>query len=192
MKKVIYIILIVILTITLTFAITLKFKVVDFTFAWILNFILMFCISMFMETLKSKHLSEYYLEKKWEKRGKLYEKFGINFYRKLLVFVGWEKLNKKANPVNGNMETLINLEYKTKQSEIGHLIIFFIVLGFTIYVIIEFSFIKSLWLLFLNIILNVYPIFLQRYNRPRIQKAIELNKYKQRRTHNSDFKKLGL
>ncbi len=183
MKKRIYIILIVILTITLTFVITLKFKVVDFTFAWILNFMLMFCVLMFTETLKSEHLSEYYLEKKWEQRGKIYKKIGINFYRKLLVLVGWEKLNKKANPVNGNMGTLLNLEYKTKQSELGHLIIFFIVLGFTIYVIIKFSFIKSIWLILLNILFNVYPIFLQRYNRPRIQKAIELNKYKERKTN---------
>jgi hypothetical protein len=81
------------------------------------------------------------------------------------------------------MGTLLNLEYKTKQSELGHLIIFFIVLWFTIYVIIKFSFIKSIWLILLNILFNVYPIFLQRYNRPRIQKAIELNKYKERKTN---------
>ena len=60
-----------ILTIVLTYVITLKFKIVDFTFAWILNFMLMFCVSMFTETLKSKHLSKYYLEKKWENRGKI-------------------------------------------------------------------------------------------------------------------------
>jgi hypothetical protein len=191
MKKKILLTIIMILTILLMYVITLKFKVVDFTFAWILNFMLMFCVSMFTETLKSKHLSEYYLEKRWENRGKIYEKFGINFYRKLLVLVGWEKLNKKANPVNGNLETLINLEYKTKQSELGHLIIFLIVNGFTIYVIIKFTFIKSLWLIFLNVILNVYPIFLQRYNRPRLKKALELNKCRQRRLHNRHFELAG-
>jgi hypothetical protein len=74
----------------------------------------MFCVSMFTETLESKHLSEYCLEKKWENRGKIHEKFAINFYIKLLVLVIWEELNKKANPVKGNRETLINLEYKTK------------------------------------------------------------------------------
>ena len=123
---------------------------------------------------------------------KNFENFGINFYRKLLVLVGWEKLNKKANPVNGNLETLINLQYKTKQSELGHLIIFLIVTGFTIYVIIKFTFIKSLWLIFLNVILNVYPIFLQRYNRPRLKRALELSKYRQRRSHNSHFELAGI
>ncbi|WP_369815121.1 hypothetical protein [Flavobacterium sp. TAB 87] len=109
--------------------------------------------------MKSKLLSKYYLEKKWENRGKIYENFGINFYRRLLFLVGWEKLNKKANPVNGNLETLINLKYKIKQSEVGHLIIFIVVNCFTIYVITKFTFIESLLLIILNVILNVYPIF---------------------------------
>jgi hypothetical protein len=52
--------------------ITLKFKVVNYVFAWILNFVLMFCVSMFTETLGSKHLSEYYLKKRGN-RGNIYE-----------------------------------------------------------------------------------------------------------------------
>lgn len=37
------------------------------------------------------------------------------------------------------------------------------------------AFLKSLWLLILNVLLNLYPIFLQRYNRPRIERAINLS-----------------
>jgi hypothetical protein len=114
----------------------------------------MFCVSMFIEILESKRLSAYYLEKQG-KRGNIYRKFWVNFYITLLVLIGREKINKKANPVNWNLETLINLEYKTQQSKLGHLILFLIITGFTIYVIIEFTFNKSLWIILLNNTLSV-------------------------------------
>ena len=43
-------------------------------------------------------------------------------------------MNKKANPVQNNIQALTHLEYRTKQSKLAHLIIFFIALGFTVYV----------------------------------------------------------
>ncbi|WP_445455982.1 glycosyl-4,4'-diaponeurosporenoate acyltransferase CrtO family protein [Flavobacterium sp. HNIBRBA15423] len=185
MRKIILLSLIIFVTIGLVYALVFYIGVEGFLFAWVLNFVLMMCVLTFTETLKSNFVSNYYKEKVWERRGKIYEKLGINLFRKLLVLVGWEKLNKKANPVKNNIEALTHLEYRTKQSELGHIIIFFIVLCFAIYVTIVFSFTESLWLLFLNVILNVYPILLQRYNRPRLQRALELIKHKQGRLHNS-------
>jgi hypothetical protein len=150
-----------------------------FLFAWVLNFMLMMFVLMFTETLKSKGTADYYKEKKWEQKGKIYEQLGIHYFRKLLVMVGWEKLNKKANPVKNSLAALVHLEYRTKQSELGHLIIFIIVGGFSIYVAIRYSFSASAWLIFLNLVLNFYPILLQRYNRPRLQKAIQIYQQKQ-------------
>ena len=178
MRKKIHLGLIILITIGLTYVIVKYIGVTGFLFAWILNFMLMMCVLMFTETLKPKFDSDYYKTKDWENKGKIYENFGINIFRKLLVLVGWEKLNKKSNPVKNDFEALVFLEYRTKQSEFGHLIIFFIVLGFNIYVALKFTFAESLWLLFLNVILNVYPILLQRYNRPRLQRALTLFRYK--------------
>lgn len=180
MKKNIFLILIILTTIALTYAFVSYIIMTGFAFAWGLNFLMMMCISIFVEVLKSDFTSDYYKEKTWEHKGKIYEKFGINIFRKLLVLVGWEKLNKKANPVKNSLDALIHLEYRTKQAELGHLIIFFIVLGFTVYVAIKYTFAKCLWLLFLNILLNLYPVLLQRYNRPRLQRLIKVVKYKER------------
>jgi hypothetical protein len=142
---------------------------------------LMMCVFKFTETLKSQFTSPYYEEKKWEARGKIYEFLGINFFRKLLVWVGWERLNKKSNPIEKNTKALMHLQYRTKQSELGHIIILFIVLGFNIFVAFEFGILESLWLLILNVLLNLYPIFLQRYNRPRLDRAINLSKHREGR-----------
>ncbi|WP_394335923.1 glycosyl-4,4'-diaponeurosporenoate acyltransferase CrtO family protein [Flavobacterium hydrophilum] len=50
---------------------------------------------------------------------------------------------------------------------------------------IKFTFAESLWLLVLNIIFNVYPILLQRYNRPRLRRALALFRYKAEQSANN-------
>jgi hypothetical protein len=175
MRKPLMLILIAIITIGSVYALVHYIRMDGFSFAWALNFLLMLCVLAFTETLKSQLTSSYYNEKGWERRGKIYEHLGINFFRKLLVWTGWEKLNKKSNPIEKNNKALISLHYQTKKSELGHLIILFIVLGFNVFVAFKFGVLKSLWLLILNVLLNLYPIFLQRYNRPRIERAINLS-----------------
>lgn len=176
MKRAFILILIPIVTIALVFVLIHFIGMQGFAFAWALNFLLMTCALTFTETLKSPLTSTYFNEKKWELKGKIYESFGVNFYRKLLVWTGWEKLNKKSNPIEKNTNALVHLHYRTKHSELGHLIILIIVLGINIFVAFKFGFIQSLWLLILNVLLNLYPIFLQRYNRPRIERAITLSR----------------
>lgn len=146
----------------------------SFVFAWVLNFMLMTALLYTIEIIQPKLMSSYYNSKKWESNGQFYKKLGVNYYRKLLVLIGWEKMNKSKSPVKKNLNTLKNLEYRTRQSEIGHLIIFIIVLLVNIFVIIKFGFIDSIWLLVLNILLNAYPILVQRFNRPRIKRLIHL------------------
>jgi len=176
---------VIIITIGLTYGLIYYVGMQGFLFAWILNLLLMMCVFKFTEALKSQFKSTYYDEKKWERKGKIYEFLGINFFRKLLVWIGWEKLNKKSNPIEKNTKSLIHLQYRTKQSELGHIIIMVIVLGFSVFVTFKFGIRESLWLLTLNILLNLYPIFLQRYNRPRLERAIKLSKHREGRLHNN-------
>jgi len=176
MRKALILIFITITRIALIYTLIHYIGVQGFLFAWTLNFMLMACVLAFTETLKSPLTSPYYNDKPWERKGKIYESLGVNFFRKVLVWVGWEKLNKKSNPVEKNIEALMHLHYTTKQSELGHIIIFVVVFGFNIFVAFRFGVVQSLWLLVLNIILNLYPIFLQRYNRPRIERVINLSK----------------
>lgn len=143
-----------------------------FLFAWVLNFMLMSAVSYMIQALKPKLMSTYYLSKKWEDKGKIYKLLGVDVFRKFLVWVGWEKLSKASHPVKSNLDTLKRLEHRTRQSEFGHLIIFFIVLIFNFVVAFNYGIVQSLWLFFLNIVLNVYPIGLQRYNRPRLRNII--------------------
>lgn len=184
MRKISVLSMNIIVTTVMTYALIYYVGMQGFLFAWVLNLMLMMCVFHFTETLKSPFTSGYYKEKEWEDRGKIYELLGINLFRKLLLWIGWEKLNKKSNPIEKNTISLSHRHYRTKQSELGHIIIFIIVLGFTVFVALEYGIRESLWLLVLNILLNLYPIFLQRYNRPRYQRAIYLSEHKERRSSN--------
>lgn len=181
MKKNLILSFIIIMTIGLTYGLIYYVGMHGFVFAWTLNLLLMMCVYSFTEALKSPLQSSYYNEKKWELRGKRYELLGVNFFRKLLVLIGWERMNKKANPVEKNAKALLHLHYRTKQSELGHIIILFVVLGFTVFVAFEFGIMESLWLMVLNVLLNFYPILLQRYNRPRLERAIVLSEHRERK-----------
>lgn len=143
-------------------------------FAVPLNFLLMGGALLFTETLKSKLQSNYFCQQAWENNGIIYKRLGINLYRKLLVLVGWEKLSKANKPVAKNAETLAKLYYTTKQDELGHLLVLVVVAVFTLVVVVRFGVSKAVPLLISNILLNLYPIMLQRFNRPRILRAIQL------------------
>jgi hypothetical protein len=185
MRKILILTLITFITIGLTYFLIGYVGLRGFLFAWVLNLMLMMSVFKFTEELKGQFTSRYYNEQSWEHKGKIYEYLGIHSFRKLLVIIGWEKLNKKSNPVENNTAALMYLHYRTKQSELGHLIILFIVIGFTVYVAFKFNLAASIYLLGLNIVLNLYPIFLQRYNRPRLEKAIRLSQYKEERKHHA-------
>lgn len=169
-------ILIAICTVGAVWALVRYMRIDSFPFAWALNFLLMLGVFAFTEALKGQLTSSYYGEKAWERRGKIYEFLGINYFRKFLVLIGWEKVTKKSAPVEKSAEALGNLLYQTKKAELGHLIVLIIVLGFTLFVAVKFGIRASAWLLVLNILLNLFPVLLQRYNRPRIERAISLNK----------------
>lgn len=176
MRKTFVLILITIITIASICALVYYMRMDGFAFAWALNFLLMLFVLAFTEALKSQLNSLYYHEKEWEQRGKIYEHLGVNFFRKLLVWTGWEKVIRKSNPIEKNTKALLHLHYQTKKSELDHVIILLIVLGFNVFVAFKFGVLKSLSLLILNVLLNLYPIFLQRYNRPRLERTINLSK----------------
>jgi hypothetical protein len=182
MRKILILISIAIATVASMYALVHYMKMDRFSFAWALNFLLMLCVFAFTGALKSQLSSSYYDEHGWERGGEVYERLGVNFFRKLLVWIGWEKLTKKSKPVEKSLQALMNLHYQTKTAELGHVIVFLIVMGFTVFVAFKFGVLKSLWLLGLNVLLNLYPVFLQRYNRPRLQRAINLGKRRQGRS----------
>lgn len=132
----------------------------------------------------------YYLKpKSWELYGDrpIYELFGIKFYKKYLPTTGDLARKRKnlsqINITNNRINELYKYEKKTVRYEWRHLIgaivyiiLFIIVAGYSYK---NFTFFDwSMAIIFnsvLNLGINIYPIFLQRYNRIRIIKILKNN-----------------
>ncbi len=113
----------------------------------------------------------YFRPKRFENDGKIYNYFGVNIFKKILVIIGWEKLTEKMNVlIKYNIKNIKKREENTRAGEFGHLVIGLIVMILTL--ILTESFKDAKWLIITNIIFHIYPILLQRYNRPRYLRAI--------------------
>jgi len=143
-----------------------------------LNFLLMIWMSIVETLLRPALKSSYFNCHRIEDEGKIYKYFGVHFFRKLLVLSGWERSRKKETPIRKSLILLEYYEYRTRTSEFGHGIIAIIITNITIYVCMAYSFKETIWLIFLNIFLNIYPIIVQRYNRPRVRRVINKHKLK--------------
>lgn len=181
MKKILIQVLIGLAALGSTALLTNYMRMHSLTFAWALNFLWMFWVFIYMETQITELTSSYYTSKAWERKGRCYEYFGIHLFRKSLVLIGWEKLNKKTNPIEKNAKALQHNLFNTKKAEFGHLIIFLIVLVVSVIVIVTSGLRSAMWLIALNILFNLYPVLLQRYNRPRIERALQLIQKNERR-----------
>jgi hypothetical protein len=145
----------------------------SFIFAFELNFLMMGWFAFSTPHLKINYEWNYFLPKKIENNGKIYNYFGVNLFRKLLVIVGWERITNSMNmAVKKDFENLKSREKNTRAGEFSHLLIAIIVLILTL--ILTSSIKEAKWLIITNIIFHIYPVFTQRYNRPRYLRAINI------------------
>jgi hypothetical protein len=141
------------------------------TFAWVLNFLLMPWFTLLVNQRKPTFSARYFLTKPFENEGRIYRYAGVHIYRKLLVWIGWEKIMRQGNTIQANTAALQTLEYNTRVSETGHAIIFLIVLAVTVITFENID--QAKWLILTNVLLNVYPVLLQRFNRPRYLRILK-------------------
>ena len=142
-----------------------------FAFAWVLNFVLMAWHTYIDSLFDWKYKSSWFDTRNFEKGGAVYKYLGVHLYRKLLVVIGWEKISRKESKITNSRDALSLVEAKSRSSEAGHAVIFIIVGVITIFVAENLR--EALWLIILNLLLNVYPIIVQRYNRPRYRRLLK-------------------
>ncbi|OKL38487.1 glycosyl-4,4'-diaponeurosporenoate acyltransferase CrtO family protein [Pontibacter flavimaris] len=157
---------------SISYGVGVMFSFESFVFSWSLNFILMIWYTYLTSQINLELDSDYFEPKPFERNGSIYKYLGVHAYRKLLVWIGWERINKKKNPVKHSLLSLKESEYNTRASELGHTIIALIVFAVTIGV--PSSLGEAKWLIITNLFLNIYPIMVQRFNRPRYSRIIGL------------------
>ena len=139
------------------------------------NFLFMAFFSFLSDVaLYPLYSSRYFAARPFEKGGSIYRWCGVGFFLRVLRWVGWERALRKDQPISKDLTRLSNYESGTRGSEAVHLCSAIAVAVFTLWVGWTTSINDLKWLVLFNILVNVYPVMLQRYNRPRVARAIEV------------------
>ncbi|GAA4309889.1 hypothetical protein [Nibribacter koreensis] len=142
----------------------------SFWFAWTLNLLGTLWFSLTASLFKPELNSSYFQAKPFEQGGTIYRYAGVYYFRKLLEWRTWDKLGKVKSPINKNIATLQKAEYDTKIAELNHTVLAVLVLILTMLLTTTLK--EARCLLITNLFLHIYPILVQRYNRPRYQRVI--------------------
>lgn len=110
----------------------------------------------------------------------IYELIGIKIYKKYLPTTGdivrkRRKITQIKIGTANKIDELYKYERQTRNYEWRHFIGAFIFILLTLLIDKKFTVFDWVLLSVLNLYINIYPIFLQRYNRIRIIKVLQSN-----------------
>ena len=110
----------------------------------------------------------------------IYDLIGIKIYKKYLPTTGdivrqKRKITQIKISNTGKINELYKYERKTRNYEWRHVIGAIIFVGLTLMLYRKLTIFDWIVLPILNLYINIYPIFLQRYNRIRIIKVLKNN-----------------
>lgn len=165
-----------IVVITGTAAAMIAWTVISFSFrspmfAFLVNWLVMSWIALMGQVVDFPPFSPVYYEiKLFEQSGRLYERFGIRLFKKvvrrgpLTIFSPTLRFSTEKTAV-----ALEHLAHEMRKAETSHAAIFLVILLPIGYALIRGWFDAAAWLLLFNILFNGYPVMLQRYNRMKLE-----------------------
>ena len=119
-------------------------------------------------------LIELYLTPRfWERNGKLYKFLGIKVFKKYVPTSGdYVRRRFGATLLIKNIEDVREYEKNTRVLELAHITFFLVTVPLMVLYLILGA-VGPFWsLVVVNLLVNIYPVMLQRYNRARIYKII--------------------
>jgi len=111
--------------------------------------------------------ASYYATRRLEKRGRLYDYLGVRWYQRLLRPVLWSMSPARLRSQRGARQTMIRA---TQDPEAGHLLIFVVITGITLWALVSGWWDTAAWLLLFNVLHNLYPVLSVRQVRARLHR----------------------
>jgi len=115
--------------------------------------------------------NSYYKIKNHETLNLCYKRLGVDFFRLFLLNTFYRNRNNKKYFI-GTRSGVLLFDYNTRQSEFGHLIALILVFALSLVLLLEGHEYVFIWMQPLNILLNLYPIILQRKHRIIVERLI--------------------
>ena len=145
--------------------------------AFLINWLAMSWIAIAGTAVQFTFPAKYYATQAFEHGGQVYERLGIRLFKRLVRRGPLAIFSPKLRfPEVKTTSALRRLEHEMQKAETGHVIIFVVMLVFIGYVLLQRWFDTVGWLLVFNVLINGYPIMLQRYNRIKLEELIQSQK----------------
>jgi hypothetical protein len=171
-KKPFLVVLVTILFFLYTWGLSKLLELDSFFFSWSITIVASGWAYLILDLLKPTYSSKWFDSFGFEKNGRLYKRVGVQYFRKFLGIIGYLKF---MNPqINRDVKVLMEAEKGTRVGEVVHYLSIVILLLY-VPIMIYFNKEAGILYLFINIILfQLYPIMLQRFNRPRYLRLIRM------------------
>ena len=135
-------------------------------FAFGVNWVLIMWAIMFATNVVPLRLpAQYYVTRRFEKGGRVYDLVGVRCYRRALRRVLWSVNPTLLRSQPAARETMIE---HTKDAETGHLFILLAITGITVWALASGWWDAAGWLLLFNLLHNGYPVLSMRQLRARL------------------------
>jgi len=144
--------------------------------AFLLDWLVVACMATIALIIRLPLPSQYYEIKAYESSGRIYVLLGVPFFKKLVrrgplsIFSRTFRL-----PKDESQTALLQLDQKMQEAEAIHVFSFLAIWPFICFSILWKWLDGAAWLLLFNLMVNGYPIMLQRYNRIRLHELMTKN-----------------
>lgn len=143
-------------------------------FALLVNWLAMSWVAIVGQAVQLSLPLRFYEIQPFEQTGIVYERLGIRLFKGLVRRGPLSIFSPTLRfPKEKTISTLQQLDHEMRKAEAGHVLIFLLMLVFIFYAALRGWFDAVGWMLAFNIVINGYPIMLQRYNRIKLQEFIQ-------------------
>ncbi len=145
--------------------------------AFLVNGLVVAWMAMVALSIRLPLPSRYYDIKACENGGRVYEHLGVRFFKKLVRSGPLSIFSRTLRlPKDDARAALRQLDQTMRRAEAIHVFSFLPIWPFICYSVLRKWSNAAGWLLLFNLMVNGYPIMLQRYNRIRLHKLLTENK----------------
>lgn len=117
------------------------------------------------QTFKQFRFPKGYYQRKWFDSFKFYKVIGVTLFRLILINSVFRHLNKRVYLKEKTKQDIIRFIKETEQSETSHILAFIALSTVNVMLIYNSLYTYAIILAGFNVLLNLYPVFLQRNNR---------------------------
>ena len=142
--------------------------------AFLINWLAMSWMAVIGQVVHLSFARGYYSVKAFERTGQVYERLGIRLFKKLVRRGPLSIFSPTLrSPKEKTVSTVQGLLNEMRKAETGHAVIFVLVLLFVGYGLLNGWLDAVVWMLLFDVLINGYPIMLQRYNRIKLQELVD-------------------